>query len=462
MKLKGYFAGILLLLQALVYGGSIEVGAGPFAYFGVELPRNMVAGETYTVTVTAFDAYGNKTGYFGVMERTFSLKTTGSVVITPATLRSGAFRSGSVALRLSDSRSETAVFGVEEGEKPILVKDLRSGEFVSRFSLKIGHEPLAFFALGLPGERAAGEPFDVNITAKNAAGDTVTGYGNFGKGVTVTVIGRSGEKRFTVPAEQFVNGVATVTVHYDIPESVRVIASERGEDVSGRAGPFTLLPQKLSKIELRMPASIRTGELFPLKLTVFNQFGRVMKNYAAVGKDLMLSSDGKGRLIPDRVPASAFVEGKAAFETLYTKPDAMHISAAPIGTKQQIGFSGDRIVPMPDASVNQTDIDGKEGLPLSLRFASNLGTIERVDSEYHSEGALGVTYISVYFENGNRIQEVQSFQKEILAKGRVIGILAVDGMLDSRGRLVVRITEKEPFTVDARSSGSTLKLRFFL
>ena len=57
MKVKAYLLGIFLLLQSLVYGKGIEVAAGPFAYFGIELPNKMVAGETYSVTLTVITSY---------------------------------------------------------------------------------------------------------------------------------------------------------------------------------------------------------------------------------------------------------------------------------------------------------------------------------------------------------------------------------------------------------------------
>jgi len=503
MKVKAYLLGIFLLLQSLVYGKGIEVAAGPFAYFGIELPNKMVAGETYSVTLTAYDIYGNKTNYFGESGRSFTLKTAGNIAVSPTQLDSGMFGSGSVVLKLSDRVSEAAAFAIDEGGRPMLVKEARSGGFVNRFNLNVEHAPLASFALALSKERIAGEPFDVTVTAKDAEGNTIADYGNFGQGVTLEVEGASGKRGFSVQAHNFSNGVATASLRYDIPEAVRVTVTEFGGSARGSVGPFTLTEQTLTRIKIKMPTSIRAGALFSLDVTVYNQFGREMKNYAAVGRDLMLSTNGTGRLIPDRIPASAFVEGRTKFETLYTKPEAIEISAAPVGGKKpqmeraaaavppapRAAAGG--VVPMADTGVQSNALEGqpvprtaqkvshdapvasvepkasgtgsaKKGLPLSLRFSSNLGDIDRIDSEYRPRGKHGSTYITLSFSKGRGVREVQPIQKEIRAKGRVIGTLFVDGTLDDRGRMTVRIDEKEPFTVEAKSSGSTLHLHFYL
>ena len=509
MKLKLYVAGMLLLLQALVFGKSIDVAAGPFTYFGIELPRGMIAGETYIVTLTAYDAYGNKTDYFGEGERIFTFETTGDAAVTPAQLNSGMFASGSVTVKLSDRLTEVATLGVTEGGRPLLVKDAGTGEFVSSFNLNVGHASLASFALTAPKAPVAGEPFEITVTAKDTQENVIADYGNFGRGVTVVVEGQKGKRSFTIPAHSFENGKASVALRYDMPESVRIRVTEVDGEAEGTAGPFKLAPQVLSRVEIKQPSSIRAGVLFPLELTAYNQFGRVMKNYAVVGSDLMLSTTGTGRLIPDRVPASAFIEGTATFETLYTKPEAIEINVVPVeGVKPKIERSSGedqtgaehsgvtpapkseriastksspeaptpkkaasepvRITPMPDVEVHSSGL--KETAPakpkgkalrLSLRFAQSLGNIERIDSEFKPDGDLGVTLITVQFANAVRAEDISAVKKEIRVKGRHIGTLSMTAGKNEKG-VVIRIDEREPFSVEAKGDGSTLNLSFFL
>lgn len=488
---------LLLLFQALAFGKSLEVQAGPFAYFGIELPRTMVAGENYTVTLTAYDTYGNRTDYFGETEHSFALNTTGSAAVEPSRLSSGMFSSGSVVLTLSGRITEASTFSISEGNKPLLVKDEATGKFVTHFNLNIGHGPLSAFELALPKELIVGEPFVATITAIDGQGNTVTDYGNTGEGATVVVEGESGKRSFAVPAHAFNGGIATFPLRYDNAEAVRIsVTDQQNSKAMGRFGPVTLIAQTLTRIEIKTPASIRAGVLFPLELKVYNQFGRLMRNYATVGSDIILGSNGSGQLIPDRVPAAAFVEGVAHFETLYTKPEAIDITATP-ASEVSGGHATDMVVaktaeplvkkteraapkitPMPEAKVEQKAKKvaaapaakkaspaapaGEEGYPLALRFSSDLGKIERIESEYTPRGKLGTTRVMAYFANGSAASEVQPLQKAIKAKGRVIGTLSIDGKLDKKGRLIIWIKEKEPFTVDIKSKGSTLSLRFFL
>jgi hypothetical protein len=492
------FLSALLTLSGLAFGKDIEVKSGDFAYFGVEVPTGIVAGENRKVTLTAYDAYDNKTNYFGNEKRAFTLKASGSAALDKQSLSPADFESGSVTLTLSDRVAEAVNIGFFESGSPLLVKNMATGAYAPRFNLKVGYAPLGGFDLAVSKKRIAGEAFSVTLTAKDIEGNVISDYSNLAAGVMITAEGPGGKKSLLVPADLFSGGRAEVSLRYDFPGAVRIAATDLNKaEATGNSGVLEFAAQTLSDIEVAAPASIRAGVPFSVELKALNQFDGVMQNYAAVGKDVILTTDGSGKLIPDRVPASAFVQGVARFETLYTKPEPITISAAPAGipaaraahalaapakrakAKEIKGavpkaaplLEGRTVVPMAQPKIEQKVVNGapekklvkkEEGFPLSLRFDASLGEIERIETAYEPQGELGITRVAILFANGKKLKRVQPIKKEITADGHIIGLLSLDGRLDDEGRLEVQIREKEPFTMDLKNSRNKLELRFFL
>ena len=463
---------LLLLLQVSGFGKDMEVNAGPFAYFGLTLPAEMVAGKSYQVTLKAYDSFGNITDYFGERSGAFTLHATGGMKVVPDRVTASMFAKGSVTLTLSDRVAEAVTLDIAEEGRALMVKNERNDQFVTFFDLDVVSAPLADFVLNVPDAPLAGEAFDVTVTARDSQGNVIADYGNVGKGVRVSVEGRSGKRDYTLPPHAFNGGSASVALRYDIPETVRITARDLGNSaVEGSVDAVTLRAQQLQRIEVKTPASIRAGERFRVELRAYNQFGSVMRNYAAVGSDVMLTGNGGGRLIPDRVPASAFFDGVALFETRYTKSEGVDISAHPVGgmpARSAVGRTTPAEAGKPVEAKRQAAAEepaetpeaGNEAFPLSLRFSSSLGTIEKVTVDRAERGE--DTRVVVYFPKKGRVREVNAFDKAIKVNGRTIGTLSVDGYVDLQGRLVIALKKSEPFDVDADADGSALNLRFTL
>lgn len=489
------FLFMLLTLGSLAFGRDIEVKSGNFAYFGVEMPSSIIAGEDRKVILTAYDAYDNKTNYFGNIERTFTLKVSGSATLDKQRFTPDDFESGSVTVTLSDRNAESVSISFYENDRPLLVKNMATVLFAPHFNVKVEYAPLGSFDLAAAEELIAGEAFKVNLTAKDTQGNIITDYSNIAQGVRLVAEGKGGKKSLLVPADLFSDGRAELLFRYDFPGTVRITATDiSNAKATGSTGGLTFEAQTLSRIEVTAPSSIRAGAPFVVKLKAINQFDRVMQNYAAVGGDVLLRTNGSGRLIPDRLPASAFVQGLAIFETLYTKPEPItitavaaedtvsspaHAAAKPAKpskvkkTKKEVA----KAAPVPAEksasfpAIEQEVIKGESkqkvaekdaGFLLSLLFDQKLGKIERIDTEYKKSGKLGITYISILFEKGKTIKRIKPISKEITAEGRIIGILSLDGILDNEGHLTVEIKENEPFTVDVKHANNKLKLHFLL
>lgn len=461
MKLRLFCLG-LLMLGTLALGKNIDVKSGDFAYFGAAVPTANVAGEEGKIILNAFDAYGNKTNYFGGKERTFTLKTTGSATLDKPNLSSADFASGSVSVAVSDRVAETISVSLYEGQSLLLVKNMATGTFVPGFNLKFDYAALGSFGISVPGKVIAGEEFSVIVTAYDKAGNILSGYSSIAEGIMLTAEGENGKKNLLVPAHRFIDGRAEVSMRYDFGGTVRISATDMSNEwAKGTTGPLSVEAQRLSRMDVTAPESIRAGVPFSVEIKAISQLGNVMKNYSAVGEDIILKANGRGALIPDRVSASAFVHGIARFETLYTVPEPIVITAEPAQTpivKPEIAFDA----PAKRAAVQSAQSPQQNSFPLSFRFDPSLGDIQRIESEYAPEGKLGITRIYIRFANAKKVKSVQPMTKEITVDGRVIGILTVDGTFDKQRRLKVEIKEREPFSVEATNNGDSLNLRFLL
>jgi hypothetical protein len=157
------------------------------------LPSPYGAGSTQGLTVTAKDAYGNTaTGYTGTVQ--FSSSDPAAVLPANATLANGV-GTFSVTLRTAGTRSVTATDTVTPsitGSQNAIV--VNSG---SAMQLTVS---------GLPSPYGAGSTQSLTVTAKDAYGNTATGY-------TGTVQFSSSDPAAVLPANAtLTNGVGTFSV----------------------------------------------------------------------------------------------------------------------------------------------------------------------------------------------------------------------------------------------------------
>ncbi len=503
MKIR-LFALVLLLLGTLGFGKGIEVQSGDFAYFGVSVSAVNVAGESAKMTLNAYDAYGNPTNYFGPAVRTFSIRSSGSATPDKQTFTSADLATGSMTISLSDNVAESVNVAFAEGQSLLLVKNMASGTFVPGFTLKFAHGAVETFELSVPEKLLAGEEFTVTVTAKDRVGNVIDDYSNVAEGVVVTAEGEKGKKSLMVPSDRFTQGRAEVSFRYDYSGKVTMSAVDMNHpNAKGKTGSLAFEQQNLARLEVTSPDSIRAGVPFAVEIKAINQFGRVMKNYSAVGDDVLLSTNGKGQLLPNRVPAKSFMHGVARFETLYTVPEAIVITAAPEKTplaKPRMAFDAPAkpaaapakgvpaaqtgsaskpsaakpapiqpapvkapAAPQPAAAPSEAPkADQKSAIPLSFRFDPALGEIQRIETEYVPQGDLGMTRIYVRFSDSRKISSVQPITKEIMVNDRVIGTLNVDGKFDRQERLKVEIKELESFSVDVKNGRKSLDLTFLI
>ena len=286
--------------------------------FVIKSPRIAQAGDPFDLRLIAKDAYGN-TVLEPIPGKNINLIFKGDADLKIDMPSIPDIKNGSGTITLVSQKSGTA---------QIDAKDLISGSVGSSDKIEINSGPVNSFKLFAPKDVIAGEPFDVSIVAVDRFNNVVSNYGSVGTGVSLTSTGRLKPFPSTIPAYEFVNGQAKVDLRYDIAEDMAIIAIDNVKGEKGSTETIHAISPVPERYEVTTPESAMAGQKFKLKVTVYNQLNHVIKNYNLVGPDVLLTTTGSGTLVPNKIPASEFINGNAVVEVQYNKSEAFSITAS--------------------------------------------------------------------------------------------------------------------------------------
>ncbi|MBF0328987.1 MAG: hypothetical protein HQL10_07505 [Nitrospirae bacterium] len=324
----------------------LSVVPNKLASFAVSVERPIaLAGEIFNVKIMAKDAFGNKLADL-IPGKNLNLIFKGeaepkAVSASIPDLKDGV---GSVSLM-----SEKA--GIFEME----VKDLISGSSGVSEKIEIVNGPVNSFKLFTPKEVISGEPFDFTMVALDRFGNVVTNYPLTGYGVEISSSGKIKPFPSALPAYDFVNGQAKVSLRYDLAENITLNIQDTNGRFKSVSEVIKFTAPVFERFEITTPDSEVAGQKFKIKITVYNQLGHVIRNYNQVGPDVELNSTGSGTLIPKIIPASEFVNGTAIVEVQYNKSEAFSIIATTIDSGAYKAEAARKVMtsykPSPDAPV---------------------------------------------------------------------------------------------------------------
>ena len=227
------------LLNAFLYGP-------PADHLVATAPASTGAGEPFTVDVTAADSSGAAvTGYSGTVH--FS-SSDASAALPPDSMLSGGRGSFSVTLAAT-------------GPQTITISDAANALSTT---VNVSVEArAASLAVTAPASATAGTAFSVTVTAKDAGGRTVTGYGatihfstsdasagvvlppdstlTNGQGTFLVTLTQAGAQTLTV--SDTAGLVTTVTVNVRAASATRFVLATAAAPVAGASFPFTVTAQ---------------------------------------------------------------------------------------------------------------------------------------------------------------------------------------------------------------------------
>jgi len=237
------------------------------------------AGVASTFTVTAFDAYGNRTGYLGTVH--FSSSDPKAVLpanytFTPA---DAGMHSFSATLKTAGSyygqsltATDTATAGITGTQAGITVN---TGATTTLSVFYPGPTP---WPAGQPAPGfTAGQAWLFEVVAMDAYGNRATGY-------TGTVHFTSSDKQAVLPANHTFTardaGDYTFSVTFKTAGTQSLTVTDTATaSITGTDAGLTVSPAGKSKVIITAPSSVTAGGQFSLTVKVEDAYGNIITNY---------------------------------------------------------------------------------------------------------------------------------------------------------------------------------------
>lgn len=232
---------------------TINVISGPVAKFSIEAPSSFEAGRDFVVKVIALDKYGNIVKNYSSSGSDVVLNLKTPIGILPYTIHPYKFKNGVASLILRyDTPSKVSISTYEISNPKVASQDYYVDLYPpkpSRFKVDIPEHSIA-----------AGEPFNVYITAYDEDGNIIRNYNIVGKDVYLKASGTGKLIPSVIPPVDFVNGVAKVNLIYTKSEPIAISAYIQGQQTETPKPPKKEVKKEApKKISVPKPISKSTN-----------------------------------------------------------------------------------------------------------------------------------------------------------------------------------------------------------
>ncbi len=229
----------------------------------VSASASAVAGESFSVTVTALDIFGRPVpGYTGQVH--FS-STDGSadlpVDYTFTTNDEGIHSFNHLKLR-------------KPGTHTIRAADIADATISGGVNIGVQSAALDHFLVAIPRDAKAGMPFSISVVAQDALGNNVTGYNG-------TIGFFSSDPDAVLPANTpLVNGVGTFTITLRNAGGQNFIVNDTLQpELHGISSVVDVIPGAAVSIEIDSPGVTRAGKTISMSLIALDAFGNIATGY---------------------------------------------------------------------------------------------------------------------------------------------------------------------------------------
>jgi Calpain family cysteine protease/Putative Ig domain len=280
-------------------GGSITVHAAAASKFVVSEPSTATAGASFTATITAKDAYGNTaTTFSGTAALTSSDGQTVHLAATPIFANGVAM--AAVTLNTAHTLTLTAKSGSIHG---------------TGGNIAVHPAAASTFVVSEPSTATAGAHFTVTIKAKDAFGNTATGFSG-----TLALTASDGQSVYLAATPIFTNGAATATVTLDIAHAVTLTATSG--NIHGTGGAIAVHSGAATMFLVSAPSSVTAGVSFHVTITPKDAYGNTV---SGITNERLTASDGQ--TIHSAGPLT-FSSGVATATIILNTPDTLTLTAA--------------------------------------------------------------------------------------------------------------------------------------
>ena len=286
--------------------------------YQVSAPSSATAGSSFNVTVTAKDVFGNTaTAYTGTVHFTSSDGLAGLPANYTFTAGDAGVHTFSATLKTAGSRSITAT-------------DTATASVTGSATVAVNAAAASTYQVSAPSNGTAGSAFNVTVTAKDAFGNTATGY-------TGTVHFTSSDGQAALPTNYAFTagdaGVHTFSATLKTSGSRSITATDTATSSIAGSSTISVSAAAASAYQLSAPLNVSAGSAFNVNVTAKDVYGNIATGYT--GTVHFTSSDGQAVL-----PANyAFTAGDAG----------AHIFSA---TLQTVGSQSITVTDTADSSIN--------------------------------------------------------------------------------------------------------------
>jgi hypothetical protein len=227
-------------------------------------PTIITAGTSTSVTVTAFDAFGNvATGYTGTVRFTSS---DGQAVLPPNSTLTNGTGTFSVILKTVNPA----------GSQTVTAADTVNGSLTATANVTVTPAAASTFTVSAaPSTITAGDSITLTVTAYDPYGNVATGY-------TGTVTFSSSDGQAMLPDDStLTNGIGTFTATLKTAGSQTVTATDTADGtITGTSNPVTVNPSVATHFRLDFPSTITKDQGYDLVVTALDAYGNVATGYA--------------------------------------------------------------------------------------------------------------------------------------------------------------------------------------
>jgi hypothetical protein len=261
------------------------------------------AGAPFSFSVTALDVFGNiATAYAGKVHFTSSDTSTGVVLPADSTLTigQGAF---SATLIKAGSQTITATDSLNATIKESLTVTVRAAS-ATRFTLATSASP------------AAGTAISFTVAAKDAYGNTATGY-------AVTVHFTSSDTSIGVvlpPDSNLTSGQGTFSATLIKAGSQTITGTDTVDTAVKGTLTVSVRAATATSMTLSAPSSVTAGEAFTVKVTLNDKFGNVATGYRGTIRFSASDISPLRKLPPDHTFTATDAGSHSFSVTLWTPP----------------------------------------------------------------------------------------------------------------------------------------------
>lgn len=195
---------------------AITIVPSSLNYFRVLAPKEVIAGEPFELTISAYDAFGNPVTNYATTGNGIVLQSTGSAKIEPSFLQASSFNGHEVNLKVTYDKAE---------EIAVVVKEYNKGQEGKSGSIKVNPSSLDHFVVITPESAVAGQPFKLKIEAYDRFKNIIKNYNLIGTDVLLIPSGKGNITPSIISPAEFKDGVAVVEVVYDRAESFSLSAT---------------------------------------------------------------------------------------------------------------------------------------------------------------------------------------------------------------------------------------------